>query len=657
VYGLRHPNRRQFLKLSAAFSTTVLTRTGRASAVNGAITPSALSPLPLGAIRPTGWLQRQLLVQARGLSGHLGETWPDVGPESGWLGGSGERRERGPYYMDGLVPLAYLLSDARLQAKLEPWMEWSLKSQRPDGNFGPSTRENDWWPRMVMLKALIQYLEVTGDPAVLPFLERYFAYQQKTLPHQPLVSWAKSRWQDNLLSVLWLWDHTGNTDLLPLAQTLRSQGHDWRAEFDSFPYTQKTSRQALELAKRTGKDGYHETHGVDIAMGLKSAALWSRISHDPADRSSTAKMLTVLDQYHGLPNGMYSADEHLAGRNPTQGTELCTVVETMFSLEQAIAVTGDVGLADRLEKIAFNALPGAISDDMWSHQYDQEPNQIECGLHTKPWTNNGPESNLFGLAPNFGCCTANFHQGWPKLASSLWMHTADGGLAAIVYAPCVVNTHIGRTGLRVETVTDYPFRGLVEVHMRPDAPVEFALNLRLPQDGETKIRLNGHPVTITQQKGSAILNRRWSAGDTVQLEFAMKPCVMEGFEQTVSIMRGPLVFSLPIQERWTKLHDRGLTADWTVSGESPWNYGLSKPADISVAEHPIGDIPFAKLTPPVTLQTQAVRIENWGSQDGVAEDPPKTAKTDLAKAEAVTLVPYASTKLRITALPLLNNNG
>jgi len=197
----------------------------------------------------------------------------------------------------------------------------------------------------------------------------------------------------------------------------------------------------------------------------------------------------------------------------------------------------------------------------------------------------------------------------------------------------------------------------VDVHVRPADPIEFALNLRLPQDGVTKIRLNGHPVAINSKNGFALLNRRWVAGDTVQLEFAMKPRVIEGFEQSVSIMRGPLVFSLPLQEKWTKLHDRGLTADWTVTSESPWNYGLTKPADMSVTEHAIGDIPFAKLTPPVTLQTQAVRIENWGSQDGVAGDSPKAPNIDMAKAEAVTLVPYASTKLRITALPLLNNNG
>jgi DUF1680 family protein len=142
-----------------------------------------------------------------------------------------------------------------------------------------------------------------------------------------------------------------------------------------------------------------------------------------------------LDKYHLLSNGAHSGDEHYAGENPSQGVELCSVVEAMFSFEQLMAIAGDPAFGDRLEKIAFNALPGALSGDMWAHQYDQQPNQVACDIRQRGWTTNGPESNVFGLEPNFGCCTANLHQGWPKFAASLWMATPDDGLAAIAYAP------------------------------------------------------------------------------------------------------------------------------------------------------------------------------------------------------------------------------
>jgi hypothetical protein len=154
---------------------------------------NAFYPLPLGSVRPTGWLRRQLQIQANGLGGRLDETWPDVGPNSGWLGGTGEAWERGPYFLDGLVPLAYLLNDAGLKAKAQKYINWTLSNADSTGVIGPATN-NDWWPRMVMLKVLAQYQEATGDAHVIPLMERYFAHQSHELPNRPLDAWGKCRW-------------------------------------------------------------------------------------------------------------------------------------------------------------------------------------------------------------------------------------------------------------------------------------------------------------------------------------------------------------------------------------------------------------------------------------------------------------------------------
>src|SRR5690242_14889796 len=95
--------------------------------------PNAFYPLPLTSVMPKGWLLDQLRLQAQGLSGHIDEFWPDLGANSGWLGGTGESWERGPYFLDGLVPLAYLTQDAALIAKVKKWMDWTLAHQRADG--------------------------------------------------------------------------------------------------------------------------------------------------------------------------------------------------------------------------------------------------------------------------------------------------------------------------------------------------------------------------------------------------------------------------------------------------------------------------------------------------------------------------------------------
>ena len=619
---------------------------------------NAFYTLPLGAIRPAGWLRRQMEIQATGLGGHLDETWADVGSNSGWLGGNGESWERGPYFLDGLLPLAYLLDDDRLKAKAQRYIEWTLTHQAADGMIGPTTN-NDWWPRMVMLKVLTQYEEVTGDSRVMPVMTRYFHHQLDALPGRPLRDWGRFRWQDNALSVIWLYNRTGDPKLIDLMRLLHTQGYDWQADFADFRYTQPVTREAIKLDEGNGLgETALASHGVNNGQALKAAPVWSIVSGKETDRRGFAQMLSALDKYHGLPNGMFSCDEHFAGRNPSQGSELCTVVETMFSLEQSLAILGDAAIGDRLEQIAFNALPGTFTDDMWAHQYNQEPNQVEVSLHRRPWTTDGPESNLFGLEPNFGCCTANFHQGWPKFAASLWMASHDDGLVAAAYSPCDVRTVIGTTAVHLTEETDYPFRGAIRITVTPASPLHFPLRLRIPTwaNGAT-IHVNGQWVTSPPIAEFAKIDRTWKKGDVIELRFPMTPRVLTGYNESVSIERGPLVFSYPIGEDWVKLRTRGMTADWQIFPSSPWNYALAVDErhvhELAVDESPMGGSPFALTGAAVHLQVSARKMPGWRAVDGVADPVPQSPVASEEPIETITLVPYGAAKLRITAFPRL----
>lgn len=615
--------------------------------------PNAFYLLPLGSIKPAGWLKRQLRIQADGLSGHLSETWADVGPNSGWLGGTGESWERGPYYMDGLLPLAYALDDAALKARALQFIDWTLTHQASNGMLGPASN-SDWWPRIVLLKALTQYQELTGDPRVIPAIKRYLRLQLSELPSRPLRDWGKFRWQDEALSVIWLYNRTGDPWLLDLATLLHKQGFDWIGNYADFRYREKVTPEFIKLNENNGLgDTALATHGVNNGQALKTGAVWSVVSGSDTDRANVRRALEVLDQYHGLPNGMFSCDEHLAGRSPSQGSELCTVVETMFSLEQALAITGDAAFGDRLERLAFNALPGTFDDAMWAHQYNQEPNQVECSLHHKPWVSDGPESNLYGLEPNFGCCTANFHQGWPKFANSLWMATADDGLAATAYAPCEVRTVVKGTPVHLAVETDYPFRGAVKITLQPERPIEFPLMLRLPSWAHgASLRLNGHSHPLPDVGRFVRLEQSWKAGDIVELSFPMKPRTSPWFNDSIAVECGPLVFSYGIGESWVKLRDRGLTADWQVFPASGWNYALD-PTNLSATEGPISEIPFSRKNPPVRVTAKARKIDTWRAEDGVANAVPQSPVTSTAKEEEIALIPYGAAKLRITAFPQL----
>src|SRR5215468_2975478 len=135
-------------------------------------------------------------------------------------------------------------------------------------------------------------------------------------------------------------------------------------------------------------------------MALKYGGVRSRLTGDARDRDAVVRMLELLDRYHGQATGIFTCDEHLAGRSPSQGTELCTVVEAMYSLETLLSIQGDASLGDRLEMLAFNALPATFKKDMTAHQYDQQANQVVCKVSKEfVYVNNGGDSNVYGLEP------------------------------------------------------------------------------------------------------------------------------------------------------------------------------------------------------------------------------------------------------------------
>ncbi|WP_158828583.1 beta-L-arabinofuranosidase domain-containing protein [Mucilaginibacter lacusdianchii] len=630
--------------------------------------------LPLGAIKPKGWLKEMLVRQKNGATGNLDKLYPLVmNQRNGWLGGDGDQWERGPYWIDGLLPLAYILDDKELIAKVKPWVEWTIKSQQPDGYFGPYKdyasepgiqRDNsrDWWPKMVMLKVLKQYYSATQDKRVITLMTNYFKYQLKELPQKPLdhwTFWAKYREADNLAVVYWLYNITGDKFLLELGDLLHNQGFNFTNAFLN-----------TDMLASVGS-----IHGVNLAQGMKEPIIYYQQHPEAQYLHATQKGYADLRKFDGMAHGLFGGDEMLHGNNPTQGSELCSAVEMMFTLESTLPITGDVSYADHLERIAFNALPTQTTEDYMNRQYFQQANQVMLTRHEHNFhLNHGGTDVCYGLLTGYPCCTSNMHQGWPKFTQNLWYATPDKGLAALVYSPSEVKALVANgTPVSFKEETNYPFDETITFTFnadKKDRSVSFPLHLRVPGWCKSAtITVNG--TVIQEAAGNQIvkLNREWRSGDVVKLLLPMHAFTNTWFENSVSVERGPIVYALKIGEQITKVkNDKDPIAYgdsyYEVRPTTPWNYGLINVAEDKLKKdfivHKNQSIPLYPWTmdgAPVSIKTKGKRIASWQLYNDMTGPIPYSIYYNEGaapvKEEEITLIPYGCTKLRIAQFPVL----
>ncbi|MFD2826755.1 beta-L-arabinofuranosidase domain-containing protein [Leeuwenhoekiella polynyae] len=663
------------------------------------LTPSPLIKLPLGAIKPGSWLKESLQRQADGLMGNLGEisAWLQK-EDNAWLSEDGTGSwgwEEVPYWLKGYANTGYILQDSLMIKESQIWFEAALKSQREDGNFGPkmvSDRDGsqDFWSNMIMLYCLQSYYEATQDQRVIDLMTNYFKYQN-SVPDDKMLSgvhyWQTLRGGDNLYSVIWLYNRTGDKFLLDLAEKIHRTNADWTKHDNSLDeiHNHKETRDGSEFPEWYSK--LIDWHNVNVAQGFREPAQYYQLSKNKEDLKATYDDFKIIREYFGqVPGGMFGSDENARPgySDPRQGVETCGMVEQMNSDEHLLRITGDIFWADHAEEVAFNTYPAALMPDFRSLRYITSPNMVmnDDQDHSPGIANSGPFLMMNPFSSR--CCQHNHGQGWAYFTENLFMATPDNGLAAVLYAAGSVTAKVN-AGKEVTITNDsnYPFTESLDFTVNTSKPVKFPLYFRIPAWAkDASVALNGNELEANPSANTYLrINREWNDGDKITLTLPKELSLRtwEANNNSVSLDYGPLTFSLKIDEEYSK-EDSAQTAIWDskwqkdaevskwpsyeIHPASPWNYGLILDKNnledsftIETKSWPDDDYPFTVDAAPLVIKAKGKRIPQWTiDQYGLAGELQQSPVKSEESSETIELIPMGAARLRISAFPVIGED-
>jgi len=247
--------------------------------------------------------------------------------------------------------------------------------------------------------------------------------------------------------------------------------------------------------------------------------------------------------------------------------ESCSSCGLIFFLHKLNMTYHDAKFIDLYEETLYNALLGALDLEGKNFYYQNplEDRGARYAWHSCP------------------CCVGNI----PRVLLMLptWTYVKD---RANLYVNLFIGSSVtvpGIAGIDVEMIqeTDYPWSGDVAFTVNPETNRTFAIRIRIPNrevssiyhnepkaSGILSIRVNGEAIHPPVQKGYAVIERTWKAGDKIDLELPMQVQRVRAIDEVaatygqVALRYGPLIYSI---EAMDQNLDQALSLDVPLTTE------------------------------------------------------------------------------------------
>ncbi len=487
------------------------------------------APFDLGELKPEGWLKEWAQKAASGMTRTIGTDFTEfvLGWEDPDKGGWWHYEQTG-YYTDGFTRLGFLLDDTLLINRARRVMNAVIARQKPNGYIHSNTpsyvekwgtTEADYglyWSEGIFCRAALAYYSATKDPRTLEMLKRVyndfplFAYNTKNKDPFNGADLDNMRKLSGLENMFELSRITGDPKYAERAlRVLRNYEPTF---LDNWARRKQFLRTAI-------------CHGVSYNEAAKIPAIGYIWNANPEYLAASVNSYEFLQANTMLPIGSVSSNEYLHGIGAFEATESCDITDFMWSNIWLARATGDPRYGDRIERDAFNALPGAVNPSFTQCLYTQAPNRIP-GFHLKI----RDDGNYYKEMHWPTCCPANLNRALPNFIMNMAMRNARGEILWLTYGPARLKTRDGQ--LDIQCKTEYPFRDKLTFRLNKIEPRQ-VLRLRLPAWCDNpQLSINGKTVKPVIEGGNIVLrNQRWKSGDCIVLTLPMKPQLVMGCEK------------------------------------------------------------------------------------------------------------------------------